>query len=162
MAGYSDIVNIAGLKTAQIDEPDFPIQVTNPKLTKAKPTTKPITKSKVTATTKRGRKTKVGKLVDFVTGKKEDVKSRLFTSIRARKNLLRLVRLIYAQLNICQIIELLLLQCLEQNKELLPDNYLELVYPEEQNLPYSNNSSGNSSLSNNSSGPDSFSNTNQK
>lgn len=159
MAGYNDIVNIAGLKSAQIDEPDFPIHVTNPKVsksTKAKTTTKPITKSKLITPTKRGRKTKVDKLIDFVTGKKEDVKSRLFTSIRARKNLLRLVRLIYAQLNICQIIELLLLQCLEQNKELLPDNYLELIYPDEPNLP-----SSNSSFSDSSSGSDSLSTSNQ-
>ncbi|MFK7982888.1 MAG: hypothetical protein AB8G86_23105 [Saprospiraceae bacterium] len=155
MAGYNDIVNIAGLKSAQIDEPDFPIHVTNPKT--PKPTkAKPITKSKLATTTKRGRKTKVDKLIDFVTGKKEDVRSRLFTSIRARKNLLRLVRLIYAQLNICQIIELLLLQCLEQNKELLPDNYLELIYPDEPNLPSSNSSSDNSS-----SKSDSFSTSNQ-
>jgi len=155
MAGYNDIVNIAGLKSAQIDEPDFPIQVTDPKT--PKPTTKSITKPKLTTTTKRGRKTKIDKLIDFVTGKKEDVKSRLFTSIRARKNLLRLVRFVYADLNICQIIELLLLQCLEQNKALLPDNYLELVYPEEQNLP-----TGNSSISSSSSGSDSFSTSNQK
>ena len=139
MAGYNDIVNIAGLKSAQIDEPDFPVHVTNPK--PPKPITKSITKSKIAATTKRGRKTKIGKLIDFVVGKKEDVRSRLFTSIRARKNLLRLVRFVYTELNICQIIELLLLQCLEQNKELLPDNYLELVYPDAQNLPTGINAS---------------------
>ena len=162
MAGYNDIVNIAGLKSAQIDEPDFPIQVTSPKT--PKPTTKAITKPKLTTTTttKRGRKTKIDKLIDFVIGKKEDVKSRLFTSIRARKNLLRLVRFVYADLNICQIIELLLLQCLEQNKTLLPDNYLELVYPEEQNLPTSINSLSNNTSDSNSSGSDSFSTSNQK
>lgn len=156
MAGYNDIVNIAGLKSAQIDEPDFPLHVTNPK-----PTTKSITKPKLTTTTKRGRKTKIDKLIDFVTGKKEDVRSRLFTSIRSRKNLLRLVRFVYADLNICQIIELLLLQCLEQNKELLPDNYLELIYPDEQNLPTSSSSLSNSSSDSNSSGNNSAT-TNQK
>jgi len=46
MAGYNDIVNIAGLKSAQIDEPDFPIHVTNPKAT-----TKSITKPKLTTPT---------------------------------------------------------------------------------------------------------------
>jgi len=149
MAGYNDIVNIAGLKSAQIDEPDFPIEVTKPKT--PKPTTKSITKPKLTTTIKRGRKTKIDKLIDFVVGKKEDVRSRLFTSIRTRKNLLRLVRFVYTELNICQIIELLLLQCLEQNKELLPDNYLELVYPEKQNLPVSSSSLSNSSSDSNSS-----------
>jgi len=64
MAGYNDIVNIAGLKSAQIDEPDFPLQVTNPK--PPKPTTKSIAKPKIAATTKRGRKTKIDKLIDFV------------------------------------------------------------------------------------------------
>jgi len=147
MPGYNDIVNIAGLKSAQIDEPDFPLQVTNP--TTPKPRIKSITKPKVATTTKRGRKTKIDKLIDFVIGKKEDVRSRLFTSIRTRKNLLRLVRFVYADLNICQIIELLLLQCLEQNKELLPDNYLQLVYPDEQNLPTDKSSSGNNSLTTN-------------
>ena len=147
MPGYNDIVNIAGLKSAQIDEPDFPLQVTNP--TTPKPRIKSITKPKVATTTKRGRKTKIDKLIDFVIGKKEDVRSRLFTSIRTRKNLLRLVRFVYADLNICQIIELLILQCLEQNKELLPDNYLQLVYPDEQNLPTDKSSSGNNSLTTN-------------
>ena len=147
MPGYNDIVNIAGLKSAQIDEPDFPLQVTNP--TTPKPRIKSITKPKVATTTKRGRKTKIDKLIDFVIGKKEDVRSRLFTSIRTRKNLLRLVRFVYADLNICQIIELLILQCLEQNKELLHDNYLQLVYPDEQNLPTDKSSSGNNSLTTN-------------
>ena len=135
MPGYDDIVSIAGLKTAQIDKPDFPIQ------TKEVVTPKPTTKPKLITSTKRGRKTKVDKLVDFIISKKDVVKSQFFTTVRARKKLIHFLRLVYINLNICQIIELLILQCLEQNKELLPDNYLELIYPDEKDLPTKNNSS---------------------
>jgi len=41
----------------------------------------------------------------------------------------------------CQIIELLILQCLEQNKHLLPDNYLEQIYPDDKDFLVDNNSS---------------------
>jgi len=140
MPGYDDIVNIAGLKSAQIDKPDFPVQ---PKeVVTPKPITKPVTKSiaqpKLVAT-KRGRKTKLDKLIDFIVSKKDVVKSQFFTTVRARKKLIHFLRLVYINLNICQIVELLILQCLEQNKELLPDNYLELIYPDENQLPSSTN-----------------------
>lgn len=140
MPGYDDIVNIAGLKSAQIDKPDFPVQpkeVVTPKPI-TKPVTKSIAQSKLVAT-KRGRKTKVEKLIDFIVSKKDVVKSQFFTTVRARKKLIHFLRLVYINLNICQIIELLILQCLEQNKELLPDNYLELIYPDENQLPSSTN-----------------------
>ena len=88
--------------------------------------------------TKRGRKTKVDKLIDFIISKKDVVKSQFFTTVRARKKLIHFLRLVYINLNICQIVELLILQCLEQNKELLPDNYLELIYPDEKDLPSGN------------------------
>ena len=133
MAGYNDIVNIAGLKSAQIDKPDFPIQ------TKEVVAPKAITKPKLVTTTKRGRKTKLDKLMDFIISKKDVVKSQFFTTVRARKKLIHFLRLVYINLNICQIIELLILQCLEQNKEVLPDNYLELIYPDEKDLPSSTN-----------------------
>ena len=136
MPGYDDIVNIAGLKSAQIDKPDFPVQ---PKeVVTPKPITKSIAQPKL-VTTKRGRKTKVDKLIDFIVSKKDVVKSQFFTTVRARKKLIHFLRLVYINLNICQIIELLILQCLEQNKELLPDNYLELIYPDENQLPSSTN-----------------------
>ena len=135
MPGYSDIVNIAGLKSAQIDKPDFPIQ------TKKITTPQSSTKPKPSTTLKRGRKTKVDKLIDFIIGKKDVVKSQFFTTVRARKKLIHFVRLIYADLNVCQIIELLILQCLEQNKELLPDNYLEQVYPDDKTSSFINNTS---------------------
>ena len=128
MPGYDDIVNIAGLKSAQIDKPDFPIQ------TKKETTPKQSIIEPKPATAKRGRKTKVDKLIDFIIGKKDVVKSQFFTTVRARKKLIHFVRLVYADLNVCQIIELLILQCLAQNKELLPDNYLEQVYPDEKKL----------------------------
>ena len=134
MPGYSDIVNIAGLKSAQIDKPDFPIQTKE--VVTPKSVTKSITKPKLM---KRGRKTKEGKLIDFIVSKKDIVKSQFFTTVRARKKLIHFLRLVYINLNICQIIELLILQCLEQNKELLPNNYLELVYPDENQLPSSTN-----------------------
>jgi len=134
MPGYSDIVNIAGLKSAQIDKPDFPIQTKE--VVTPKSVTKSITKPKLM---KRGRKTKEGKLIDFIVSKKDVVKSQFFTTVRARKKLIHFLRLVYINLNICQIIELLILQCLEQNKELLPDNYLELIYPDENQLPSSTN-----------------------
>ena len=140
MPGYDDIVNIAGLKSAQIDKPDFPVQTKE--VVTPKPITKPVTKSvdqpKMVAT-KRGRKTKIDKLIDFIVSKKDVVKSQFFTTVRARKKLIHFLRLVYINLNICQIIELLILQCLEQNKELLPNNYLELVYPDENQLPSSTN-----------------------
>lgn len=139
MPGYDDIVSIAGLKTAQIDKPDFPIQTKEIVTPKSK--TKDITKPNLITSTKRGRKTKVDKLVDFIISKKDVVKSQFFTTVRARKKLIHFLRLVYSGLNICQIIELLILQCLEQNKELLPDNYLELIYPDEKDLPTKNNSS---------------------
>ena len=134
MPGYSDIVNIAGLKSAQIDKPDFPIQTKE--VVTPKSVTKSITKPKLM---KRGRKTKEGKLIDFIVSKKDIVKSKFFTTVRARKKLIHFLRLVYINLNICQIVELLILQCLEQNKELLPDNYLELIYPDENQLPSSTN-----------------------
>jgi len=134
MPGYSDIVNIAGLKSAQIDKPDFPIQTKE--VVTPKSVTKSITKPKLM---KRGRKTKEGKLIDFIVSKKDIVKSQFFTTVRARKKLIHFLRLVYINLNICQIVELLILQCLEQNKELLPDNYLELIYPDENQLPSSTN-----------------------
>ena len=137
MPGYDDIVSIAGLKSAQIDKPDFPIQTKE--VVTPKPTTKAITKPKLVTSTKRGRKTKVDKLVDFIISKKDVVKSQFFTTVRARKKLIHFLRLVYINLNICQIVELLILQCLEQNKELLPDNYLELIYPDENQLPSSTN-----------------------
>jgi len=59
MPGYDDIVNIAGLKSAQIDKPDFPLQTQ--KVITPKPSTKAAIKPKVVTTTKRGRKTKVDK-----------------------------------------------------------------------------------------------------
>lgn len=136
MPGYDDIVNIAGLKSAQIDKPDFPVQ--SKEVVTPKPITKSITQPKLVAT-KRGRKTKVDKLIDFIVSKKDVVKSQFFTTVRARKKLIHFLRLVYINLNICQIIELLILQCLEQNKELLPDNYLELIYPDENQLPSSTN-----------------------
>jgi len=134
MPGYDDIVNIAGLKSAQIDKPDFPLQ-TEKVITKkstAKSITKPITKSKLVTTSKRGRKTKIDKLIDFIIGKKIIAQKQFSTTVRVRKKLLHFLRLIYPSLNICQIIELLILQCLEQNKELLPDNYLEQIYPNDK------------------------------
>ena len=140
MPGYDDIVNIAGLKSAQIDKPDFPVQTKE--VVTPKPITKPVTKSvdqpKMVAT-KRGRKTKTDKLIDFIVSKKDVVKSQFFTTVRARKKLIHFLRLVYINLNICQIVELLILQCLEQNKEVLPDNYLELIYPDENQLPSSTN-----------------------
>ena len=136
MPGYDDIVNIAGLKSAQIDKRDFPVQ---PKETsKPKSITQVTTPSK-SSVTKRGRKTKLDKLMDFIVSKKDVVKSQFFTTVRARKKLIHFLRLVYINLNICQIIELLILQCLEQNKEVLPDNYLELIYPDEKDLPSSTN-----------------------
>ena len=134
MPGYDDIVNIAGLKSAQIDKPDFPLQ-TEKVITKKSTTksiTKPITKSKLVTTSKRGRKTKIDKLIDFIIGKKIIAQKQFSTTVRVRKKLLHFLRLIYPSLNICQIIELLILQCLEQNKELLPDNYLEQIYPNDK------------------------------
>ncbi len=139
MPGYDDIVSIAGLKSAQIDKPDFPIQTK--KIITPKPVTEFTSKPKLVPTTKRGRKTKVDKLIDFIISKKDVVKSQIFTTVRARKKLLHFVRLVYAGLNICQIVELLILQCLAQNKELLPDNYLEQIYPDEKKLPSGNNPS---------------------
>ena len=139
MPGYDDIVSIAGLKSAQIDKPDFPIQTKE--VITPKPTVKAITKPKLITSTKRGRKTKVDKLIDFIISKKDVVKSQFFTTVRARKKLIHFLRLVYINLNICQIIELLILQCLEQNKELLPNNYLELIYPDEKDLPTRNNPS---------------------
>ena len=136
MPGYDDIVSIAGLKSAQIDKPDFPIQTKE--VVTPKPTVKAITKPKLITSTKRGRKTKVDKLIDFIISKKDVVKSQFFTTVRARKKLIHFLRLVYINLNICQIVELLILQCLEQNKELLPDNYLELIYPDEKDLPSGN------------------------
>lgn len=131
MPGYNDIISIAGLESAQIDKPDFPVQ---PKeIDTPKPITKVTSKGKASII-KRGRKTKVGKLIDFIVNKKDVVKSQVFTTVRARKKLLHFARLVYADLNICQIVELLILQCLEQNKELLPDNYLEQVYPDDKGL----------------------------
>ena len=134
MPGYDDIVNIAGLKSAQIDKPDFPLQ-TEKVITKKSTTksiTKPITKSKLVTTSKRGRKTKIDKLIDFIIGKKIIAQKQFSTTVRVRKKLLHFLRLIYPSLNICQIIELLILQCLAQNKELLPDNYLEQIYPNDK------------------------------
>jgi len=133
MPGYNDIVNIAGLKSAQIDKPDFPIQTE--KVITPKPTTKP----KLITPLKRGRKTKVEKLIDFIIGKKIIAEKQFSTTVRARKKLLHFLRLIYPSLNICQIVELLILQCLEQNKALLPDNYLEQVYPNDKELSSLNN-----------------------
>ena len=132
MPGYSDIVNIAGLKSAQIDKPDFPIQTE--KITTPKPTTKSITKPKLVTTAKRGRKTKIDRLIEFITSKKIIAEKQFSTTVRVRKKLLHFLRLIYPSLNICQIIELLILQCLAQNKALLPDNYLEQVYPNDEDL----------------------------
>ena len=134
MPGYDDIVNIAGLKSAQIDKPDFPLQ-TEKVITKKSTTksiTKPITKSKLVTTSKRGRKTKIDKLIDFIIGKKIIAQKQFSTTVRVRKKLLHFLRLIYPSLNICQIIEVLILQCLAQNKELLPDNYLEQIYPHDK------------------------------
>ena len=133
MPGYDDIISIAGLKSAQIDKPDFPIQ-TEMVIT-PKPTPKSITKPKAVTTTKRGRKTKVDRLIDFIVGKKIIIERQFSTTVRVRKKLLHFLRLIYPSLNICQIVELLILQCLEQNKELLPDNYLEQIYPDDKDLP---------------------------
>jgi len=134
MPGYNDIVNIAGLKSAQIDKPDFPLQtqkvITQKSTTKS--ITKPVTKSKLVSTSKRGRKTKIDKLIDFIVGKKIIAERQFSTTVRVRKKLLHFLRLIYPSLNICQIVELLILQCLEQNKELLPDNYLEQIYPNDK------------------------------
>ena len=132
MAGYDDIVNIAGLKTAQIDKPDFPIQTTE--VVTPKPTPKSITKPTLVTTTKRGRKTKVDKWIDFIIGKKNITERRFSTTVRVRKKILHFLRLVYPNLNICQIVELLILQCLEQNKHLLPDNYLEQIYPDDKNV----------------------------
>ena len=112
MPGYDDIVNIAGLKSAQIDKPDFPLQ-TQKVITKKSTTksmTKPITKSKLVTTSKRGRKTKIDKLIDFIIGKKIIAQKQFSTTVRVRKKLLHFLRLIYPSLNICQIIELLILQ----------------------------------------------------
>lgn len=131
MPGYSDIVNIAGLKTAQIDKPDFPIQPNE--VSKPKSNTKVTTNSKPSVP-KRGRKTKVDKLIDFIIQKKNNLTTQFSTTVRVQKKLLAFLRLVYAHLNICQIIELLILQCLEQNKHLLPDNYLEQIYPDDKNL----------------------------
>jgi len=133
MPGYDDIISIAGLKSAQIDKPDFPIQ--EKEVATPKPIEKSITKSKAVTTTKRGRKTKVDKLIDFIVGKKIIIERQFSTTVRVRKKLLHFLRLIYPSLNICQIVELLILQCLEQNKELLPDNYLEQIYPDDKDLP---------------------------
>lgn len=130
MPGYDDIVNIAGLKSAQIDKPDFPLQTQ--KVITPKPSTKAATKPKVVTTTKRGRKTKVDKLINFIISKKIIAQRQFSTTVRVRKKLLHFLRLIYPSLNICQIIELLILQCLAQNKELLPDNYLEQIYPNDK------------------------------
>ena len=139
MPGYDDIVNIAGLKSAQIDKPDFPIQ---PKeVVTPKPIAKAASKTKIVPTAKRGRKTKLDKLIDFIIGKKIIAEKQFSTTVRVRKKLLHFIRLIYPSLNICQVIELLVLQCLEQNKSLLPDNYLELIYPDEKDLPTRNNPS---------------------
>ena len=132
MPGYDDIVNIAGLKSAQIDKPDFPIQTE--KMTTPKSTTKSIIKPKLVTPSKRGRKTKVDRLIEFIIGKKIIAERQFSTTVRVRKKLLHFLRLIYPSLNICQIIELLILQCLAQNKALLPDNYLEQVYPNDEDL----------------------------
>jgi len=138
MPGYDDIVNIAGLKSAQIDKPDFPVQ---PKeIGKPKSITKVTTPSK-SSVTKRGRKTKVDKLIDFIIQKKNNITTQFSTTVRVQKKLLAFLRLVYANLNMCQIIELLILQCLEQNKHLLPDNYLEQIYPDDKDFLVDNNSS---------------------
>jgi len=138
MPGYDDIVNIAGLKSAQIDKPDFPVQ---PKETsKPKSITQVTTPSK-SSVTKRGRKTKVDKLIDFIIQKKNNITTQFSTTVRVQKKLLAFLRLVYANLNMCQIIELLILQCLEQNKHLLPDNYLEQIYPDDKDFLVDNNSS---------------------
>jgi len=134
MPGYDDIVNIAGLKSAQIDKPDFPIQTKE--VVTPEPSTKPIKKPKLVTTSKRGRKTKVDKLIDFIIDKKIIAERQFSTTVRVRKKLLHFLRLIYPSLTICQIVELLILQCLEQNKELLPNNYLEQIYPDDKDLPY--------------------------
>jgi len=80
-------------------------------------------------------------LIDFIIQKKNNITTQFSTTVRVQKKLLAFLRLVYANLNMCQIIELLILQCLEQNKHLLPDNYLEQIYPDDKDFLVDNNSS---------------------
>ena len=81
---------------------------------------------------KRTRKTKQDILQEMATTFHGPVMGNKYTSTRNRKVLLRFIKIVYPKMKNFQIIDFLLLQALEQNKHLLPDNYMDSVLQEDE------------------------------
>ena len=80
-----------------------------------------------TALKKRARKTKRDILVEKAKGNHGELMGHKYTSSRTRKILVQLNKFIYPDLKNYQIIEFLLLQSIDQNQELLPPNFKDLI-----------------------------------
>lgn len=76
---------------------------------------------------KRYRKTKREGLIEKVKNYQGDLMGDKYTSARTRKILIQLNKFIYPDLKNYQIIEFLLLQSIDQNQELLPPNFKDLI-----------------------------------
>lgn len=80
-----------------------------------------------TALKKRTRKTKRDILVEKAKGNHGELMGNKYTSSRTRKILVQLNKFIYPDLKNYQIMEFLLLQSIDQNQELLPPNFKDLI-----------------------------------
>ena len=76
---------------------------------------------------KRNRKTKREGLIEKVKNHQGDLMGDKYTSARTRKILLQLNKFIHPDLKNYQIIEFLLLQSIDQNQDLLPPNFKDLI-----------------------------------
>lgn len=83
-------------------------------------------------TKKRTRKTKQDILLEMATAFHGEVMGKKYTSTRNRKVLLRFIKIIFPKMKNFQIIDFLLLQALEQNKHLLPSNYMDSILQEDE------------------------------
>ncbi|GEM_PF-3964279 len=84
-------------------------------------------KNTATTSKKRHRKTKREGLVNKAKNHHGELMGDKYTSARTRKILIQLNKFIYPDLKNYQIIEFLLLQSIDQNQELLPPNFKDLI-----------------------------------
>ena len=100
---------------------------TNPKIETTTLVTNDLLKETSSAPKKRHRKTKREGLIEKVKNHQGDLMGDKYTSARTRKILIQLNKFIYPDLKKYQIIEFLLLQSIDQNQNLLPPNFKDLI-----------------------------------